>query len=407
MSGNLLSGETVDQTELEVRQSQQLEFFLTVLQSIHDSNSDPTVVHLLLKENLDFLDDGIIDVATNWLCSKLASTDQDLQDFILIHILYFSGFLLEFPLGDKAIKIELSITLLIKVLKEFANTEHHMILATAQQNIGLAYSERIHGDRAENLEESIKHYLSALEIFNRFDLLSQLMATQNNLAYIYSIRIRGERSSNQEESIELYLSTLEFLNKQDFPLQWAAIQNNLANIYSKRVIGNPKENSEESLKYYRAALEIFTPESFSSQWANIQIQLARFSISQLGNYRLASEHLRAAYEKLSINNDYIDLLAQTMFELARCFHQTGALGQAKIHFKDSIRLYQKLKKPLQVAAASSALGNLELQMGYLDDARIHLQTALDFYQNTGNIDRIKSIQELQQYLPEFIGEKVA
>jgi tetratricopeptide (TPR) repeat protein len=407
MSGNLLSGETVDQTELEVRQSQQLEFFLTVLQSIHDSKSDPNVVYPLIEQNLGLLDDGIIDVTTNWLCSKLASADQDLQDFILIHVLRFSAFLLEFPLGEKAIKMELSITLLIKVLNEFANTEHHIILATAQQNLGLAYSERIHGDRAENLEESIKHCLSALEIFNRFNLPSQRMATQINLAYIYSIRIRGEQSSNQEESIELYLSTLEFLNKQDFPLQWAAIQNNLANIYSKRVIGNPKENSEESLKYYRAALEIYTTESFPSLWANIQIQLAKFSISHLGNYRLASEHLQAAYEQLSINNDNIDLLAQTMFELARCFHQTGALGQAKIHFKDAIRLFQKLDKPLQVAAATSALGNLELQMGYLDDARIHLQTALEFYQNAGNVDRIQSIQELQQYLPEFNKEQVA
>jgi tetratricopeptide (TPR) repeat protein len=152
---------------------------------------------------------------------------------------------------------------------------------------------------------------------------------------------------------------------------------------------------------------VYTADEFLDEWAFIQIQLARFSISQLRNYRIAIEHLQAAYEKLSVNHGNIDLLAQTMFELARCFHQTGALGYSKIYFKDSIRLFQKIEKPLQVAAATSALGNLELQMGYSNDARIHLQTALEFYQNAGNADRIQSIQELQQYLPEFNREQVA
>jgi tetratricopeptide (TPR) repeat protein len=152
---------------------------------------------------------------------------------------------------------------------------------------------------------------------------------------------------------------------------------------------------------------VYTADEFLDEWAFIQIQLARFSISQLRNYRIAIEHLQAAYEKLSVNHGNIDLLAQTMFELARYFHQTSALGYSKIYFKDSIRLFQKIEKPLQVAAATSALGNLELQMGYSNDARIHLQTALEFYQNAGNADRIQSIQELQQYLPEFNREQVA
>jgi tetratricopeptide (TPR) repeat protein len=114
--------------------------------------------------------------------------------------------------------------------------------------------------------------------------------------------------------------------------------------------------------------------------------------------------LRQNYEQLLANNDDIGLLAQTMFELARCFHKTGCLGQAKIYFKDSIRLYQRLEQPTQVAAATSALGNLELQMGAIDDARIHLQTALEFYQAAGNLDRVASIQDLQQCLPEYSPE---
>jgi tetratricopeptide (TPR) repeat protein len=211
----------------------------------------------------------------------------------------------------------------------------------------------------------------------------------------------------QESLIKAFILALELSTKQDDPNRFAKIQTFLAYCYTKKIKGDSTENAEKSLKYYRAALEVYTAESFPNEWANIQIKLAQFSISHHHNYRVAIEHLQAAFEKLSANNGDINLLAQTMFELACCFHQTGALGHAKICFKDSIRLFQKLEKPLQVAAVTSELGNLELQMGYLDDARIHLQTALEFYQNVGNADRIKSIQELQQYLPEFSREQVA
>jgi tetratricopeptide (TPR) repeat protein len=407
MSGNLLSGETVDRTELEVRQSQQLEFFLTVLQSIHDSKSDPNVVYPLLEQNLGLLDDGIVKVATNWLSSKLVSVDQNLQKFILVKVIHFCELLLGFSWGENSIMTELVIDLLTIVLKEFIDTEHHTTLALTQHNLGLAYSNRFCGVRAENLEKSIKHYLSALELFGTLDLRSHWAATQYSLALIYGKRIRGDKSNNQEESIKCYLSALEFLTKQDLPSQWASIQHNLGFAYSERIKGNPKENVEKSLTYYQAALEVYTAESFPFEWADIQIKLAQLSISRLRNYRMAKEYLQAAYEQLSINNGNMFLLAQTVFELGRCSHQTGALGQARIYFKDSIRLYQRLEQPTSVAAITSELGNLELQMGQIDDARIHLQIALEFYQNAGNTDRVKSIQELQQYLPEFNKERVA
>jgi tetratricopeptide (TPR) repeat protein len=407
MSGNLLSGETVDQTELEVRQSQQLEFFLTVLQSIHDSNSDPNVVYPLLEQNLDLLDDGIVEVATNWLSSKLVSVDQNLQKFILVKIIHFCELLLGFSWGENSIMTELVIALLTTVLKEFTNTEHHIALALTQHNLGLAYNNRFCGVRAENLEESIKHYSSALKLLRELDLHSHWAATQYSLALIYGQRIRGDKSNNQEESIKCYLSALEFLSKQDLPSQWASVQYNVGFTYSERIKGNSKENAEKSLTYYQAALEVYTAESFPFEWANIQIQIAQLNISQFRNYRIAKKHLQLAYEQLSLNNGNIFLLAQTMFQLGRCFHQTGTLGQARMYFKDSIRLYRRLEQPTQVAAITSELGNLELQMGQVDDARIHLQIALEFYQNAGNTDRIQSIQELQQYLPEFNKEHVA
>jgi tetratricopeptide (TPR) repeat protein len=174
--------------------------------------------------------------------------------------------------------------------------------------------------------------------------------------------------------------------------------------YSNRIIGDRAKNLEQLSEHHHSALEVYARESCSREWVIFRLDLARFSIEQVQNYQVAIKLLQPAYQYLLANNNDIMLLAQTMFQLARCFHRTGCLGQAKIYFKDSIRLYQRLEHDTNVAAVTSALGNLELQMGQIDDARIHLQTALEFYQAAGNLTRVASIQELQQCLPEYSPE---
>jgi tetratricopeptide (TPR) repeat protein len=576
-------GEESVSVDVELRRSKQLEFLLTVLQSVDESNVNPDVIYPLFRQNLDLLDLDIIEilrnwanakfeeidrpakrsifkVLKNWITAKSSKIDRDTQRSIVIDIINFGNLIQQFPLGNKAVNMELSIecySLALKVftlskdpeiwgniqnslavayknrirgdraenleqsiecyraaLEVFTQTDFPIYWASTQNNLATAYGERIRGDRAENLERSIDCYQAALEVRTQTDLPLQWADTQNNLATAYSARIRGDRAENLEQSIECYRAALEVFTQTDFPIYWATTQNNLANAYSNRIRGDSPEerlrqraenlersiecyraalavftqtdfpiywastqnnlataygerirgdraenlersidcyqaalevrtqtdlplqwadtqnnlataysarirddspeerlcqraeNLERSIECYRAALEVYTVESFPREWARIQVGLAQFSIEQLQNYQFATEHLQFAYSQLSENNNDTGLLAQTMFELARCFHKTGSLGQAKLYFKDSIRLYQRLEQPTQVAAVTSALGNLELQMGAIDDARIHLQTALEFYQAAGNLDRVASIQDLQQCLPEYSPEPV-
>jgi tetratricopeptide (TPR) repeat protein len=309
---------SVAQDNLKSEQAQQLEFLLTVLQSISDSNANPDVVYPLLQQNLALLNDGMIEVLKDWVKAKFAEVDQDSQKSIASAIHDLAYLILQFPLKDES---------------------------------------------------------------------------------IWEIAV--------ELSIACDLFTLKFFTQKDFSMQWACVQTTLAFAHTFRIRGDRVENLNQAINYYRAALEIFTVESVPLMWATIQVLIGQLSLNQLGNYQVATEHLQAAYKELSGNYNDTKLLAQTMFELARCFHKTGALSQAKIYFKDSIRLYQRLEQPTQVAAVTSELGNLELQMGQIDDARIHLQTALDFYQTANDLDfpegtrrdRIQSIQDLQKYLP--------
>jgi tetratricopeptide (TPR) repeat protein len=305
---------SVAQDSLKSEQDQQLEFLLTVLQSINDSSANPDMVYPLLQQNLALLNDGMIEVLKDWVTAKFAEVDRDSQKSIAFNVGNFGHLVLKSPIGDKAVNVELTIACMFL--------------------------------------------------------------------------------------------TLEICTQKDFPLLWGMANSTLAFAHTYRTRGDQAENLNQAINYYRATLEIFTVDSFPSEWARIQVLLAQLSINKLRNYQVATEHLQAAFEKLSTNHDDTEVLAHTMFELARCFHQTSSLNQAKIYFKDSIRLYQRLKQAALVAAVTSELGNLELQMGQIDDARIHLQTALDFYQTTDNLQCIASIQELQKYLP-MSSDKIA
>ncbi len=436
--------------KLEVKQvaagaNDQLLFLLTVLQSISDSGCDEKVVYPLFKQNLGLLNEEIIGILRNWVADKFAKVAKCEQKLIALNIGSLANLINNFPLGNKDVNIELSIVCYEILLEVFTVYQSPEIWANTQNNLATAYSKKVKGDRAENLEKSINGYESIIAIYTKQNSPTDWASIQNNLAIAYSKRIKGDRAENLDKAITFYKSALEIYNKKDFPTDWAIIQNNLINTYldklkgvktdnqeyalmsyesalkihtrkssptdwaiiqnnladaySKRVDSKYSENLQQAIDYYQLALEVFNSQDFPSEWISIQLKLAKLSIEKMLNYQLAMEHLQAAYDYLSVNNSDTGLLAQTMFDMARCFHQTGCLDQAKIYFKDAIRIYQRLEQPSEVAAATSALGNLELQMGLTQDAQQHLQTALEFYQAAGQADHVASIQALQKHLP--------
>ena len=85
--------------------------------------------------------------------------------------------------------------------------------------------------------------------------------TQNNLAIAYSDRIQGERGENIEKAIAFYQAALEVITRPAFPQFWAMTQNNLAVAYKNRIRGERDENIEKAIAFYEAALEVRTPTS--------------------------------------------------------------------------------------------------------------------------------------------------
>ncbi|MDB9425802.1 CHAT domain-containing protein, partial [Microcystis aeruginosa CS-564/01] len=146
--------------------------------------------------------------------------------------------------------------------------------AMTQNNLALAYKNRIRGEKADNLERAIAYCQEALKV-RTFDAFPEDWAsTQNNLAIAYKDRIRGEKAENLERAIAACQEALKVFTFDAFPQQWAMTQNNLAIAYKDRIRGEKADNLEKAIAYYQEALKVHTFDAFPQDWAMTQNNLA-------------------------------------------------------------------------------------------------------------------------------------
>ena len=131
--------------------------------------------------------------------------------------------------------------------------------ATAQNNLGEAYRNRIKGDSGENIERAIAFYEAALQVYTRPAFPEYWARSQNNLANAYSDRIQGDRGENIESAIAFFEAALQVRTRDAFPQDWAMTQNNLAVVYIDRIEGERGENIEKAIQLFKAALQVRTP----------------------------------------------------------------------------------------------------------------------------------------------------
>ena len=119
MSINLPSVDPTGRDKLELRRSQQLEFLLTILRSIDQSDGNPEIIYPLFRQNLDLLDLDLIEVFKNWANDTFVQIDHTQQRSIAIDICNLGNLIQQFPLANKAVNIESSIECYDQALKVF------------------------------------------------------------------------------------------------------------------------------------------------------------------------------------------------------------------------------------------------------------------------------------------------
>ncbi len=225
---------------------------MQVLQATSVSRGNWQVVYPLLKENLDKLDLVFLEVLRRWCRDKLANEEQNRALIIAGDIVNFSNLIEQFPLGNRAINIEIVIAGYENALTIFSRDGYPEYWAMTQNNLGNAYFYKIEGNRSKNLEEAIKCYQAALEVRTRNVYPEKWAETQNNLGGAYSDRKEGNRSDNLEKAIKYYKAALKEYTRHAYPEKWAMTEENLA--YLCGYLGE----IDLEIRGLYSALEIFT-----------------------------------------------------------------------------------------------------------------------------------------------------
>ncbi|NEQ80460.1 MAG: CHAT domain-containing protein [Moorea sp. SIO2I5] len=340
----------------------QLDFLLQVLQATADSNGDQQVVYPLLAANTDKLNDKLVELLRDWATTRLAELEPDEAKSIAAFIVEYS---------EKASNIEIAITGYEIALTVFTREAFPVDWAMTQNNLGLAYYERITGQKEQNLEDAIACYQLALEVRTREAFPVDWAMTQNNLGLAYSDRITGPKEQNLEQAIACYKLALEVRIRQAFPIDWATTQYNLGNAYLERITGQKAQNLEEAISCYQFALKVRTREAFPIDWARTQTNLGNaYSDRITGQKAQNLENAIPCYElALSVytREAFPVHWAGTQYNLGNAYLKR-IIGQKAQNLDDAIACYQSTLAvytregfPEQWASTQNNLGNAYLE----------------------------------------------
>jgi CHAT domain-containing protein len=377
------------QGEMSNDSEEQLRFLLEVLQSIDKNNGDPHVIYPLLHQNLGLLNDGMIMVLRAWVISTLAEAEKDDQKYIVGLVGEFGNLIQQFPLGNKAVNMDLSIAGYEAAMEVYTKQDFPLDWAMTQNNRAIVYSNRIRGDRAENLENAIAGYKAAVEVYTKQDFPLDWAMTQNNRANAYNDRIRGDRAENLENAITGYEAALEIRTKENFPIQWATTRNNLATAYLNRIRGDRAENLENAIAGYEAALEIYTKQDFPLDWAMTQNNRANVYLNRIRGDRAENlESAIAGYEaalEIRTKENFPIQWATTQNNLANVYSdrikgdKAENLEKAIVGYEAALEIYTKQDFPLDWAMMQNNLANVYSQRIKGDGAE-NLEQAIEGYE---------------------------
>jgi CHAT domain-containing protein len=303
----------------------QYEFLSQILRVVHQSKGNSEVVYPLFQSNLDLLNESLGQLLEDWGRQILLEVSPRKAQGIASVIGYFSNLIQVFPMGDRAINLEIAITG-YKIIDNVLTYETFpQQWAEIQYNLGLSYYNRLHAERAKNLEAAIDCYFNALKVYTRSNFPQEWADTQNNLSAAYRKRIWKKKAENLEAAICCLEAALEVRTREVFPKEWADVQNNLGNIYSFRIQGEKAENSEVGIRCLESALEVRTREALPQQWAETKNNLGiayyqRIWGEKAENLEVAIRCYEAALEVRTCSELPIEW-AQTQLNLANAYSE--------------------------------------------------------------------------------------
>ncbi|MBW4618899.1 MAG: tetratricopeptide repeat protein [Cyanosarcina radialis HA8281-LM2] len=347
--------------------------------------------------------------------------------------------------GDRGENLEQSIVAYQQALQVYTREHFPEKWAGSQNNLGIAYRERIKGERAENLERAIAAYQQALQVRTREHFPQDWAMTQNNLGTAYGERIKGERGENLEQAIAFYQQAAKVFSRDAFPQQWAKNQSDLAETLMKRAsLTNKIDDLDSAITLLKASLEVAasgTPYFIDSQYrlgnafsryyeytqnpADLQQALQAYKIaleaidpehydrkqiwqalpttqsilgSRLvrdGRWQEGLQLLLNSINQLSRGDDFY-AHANALFQTGKAHEFLSDWDNARLYYRDALRLYEHLKDELGIAQSRAGLGGVLVSQGYLEKGLAELAKAQEIYQHLQKPNKAAELDRLYQ-----------
>jgi CHAT domain-containing protein len=376
-------------------------FLSEIFWVIAQNKSNPQAVYPLLQANLDQLNDNFYEQFCNWVTLTLLSNELTKEKLgVAFALLNFCTLLGQFPLGNRAINLEISITGLEAVAKIFNREIVPEIWANIQTNLAPAYRHRIRENRADNQEKAIAACNNALLIYTRDVFLEEWARVQNNLGLVYTDRITGEKAENLEKAIACYEAALKVVNRAQLPELWGTLQNNLGNAYLFRIQGDKAQNLEKAIACYEVALQVRTRSASPYYWASSQNNLGSAYAQRIqGNKQKNLEKGISAYinalEVYTIS-DYPQRWAETKTSLGNTYYKTGQITEALECFRAALQVFTPTNFPRYCITTGLSLGKTALAAGMKAEAFEGYAIAIEAVEQSRHWAGISQKQEIPE-----------
>ncbi|WP_287711474.1 CHAT domain-containing tetratricopeptide repeat protein [Microcystis sp. M34BS1] len=341
-------------------------FLLEVLRAEAESN-DPAVVYPILQRCQHLLDDTFAQLLQQYARYSFSQGKAEEVVGIAEVIQNLCIDISQFPLGSRANNLEIAITGYQTLLEVYTRQAFPYEWARSQNNLGIAYSDRIRGERADNLELAIAAYHLSLEVYTREAFPEQWATIQTNLGAAYQTRILGERADNLELAIAAYNLSLEVYIRDAFPYEWARSQNNLGNAYNDRILGERADNLELAIAALNQSLEVYTCDAFPYEWATTQNNLGGAYNNRIREERADNLELAIAALNLSLKIRTREAFpyewATTQINLGNAYNdrilgeRADNLELAIAAYNLSLQVYTREAFPYEWAMTQNNLGN--------------------------------------------------
>lgn len=401
-------------------------FLKILLNAIRESDADSEAIYPLLLSHLDQLIEQLPKHLKEWAIKTFLTLEPEQQRQTAKDISNLSLLMRSFPLGNKAINIEIAIAGYEAAIQGLARESFPFDWAATQNNLGVAYCDRILGERSNNLECAIACFESALQIRTREMIPEEWANTCNNLGIAYKFRILGSHQQNlrtaiachkkalqvqtpiessedwatshwnlgnvysewtwkpqpryQERAIWHYQQALQVYTQDTHPMQWAGIQDNLGALYQERRQGKLAKNLEQAIAHHQRALQVYTYEATPRDWATTQSNLGAayyrwFRDCQSGNLQLAIACYQAAlqvHHRENLPQDYV----ATSFCLGLSYRLAQQFTEAYTTFAGAIDILESLRR--QVVSGEEVKQKLAEEWNVLYQVMVEVCLALGY-----------------------------